>query len=62
MFRDENPDPEMDPVGSVDVWPTGFGSITFFHWIRIRILPVTTDLQNYLHLDQNINQNQQIQA
>ena len=29
---------------------------------RIRILPVTMDLLNYFHLEQNINQNQQIQA
>ena len=32
----------------------------FFH--RIRILPVTADIQNYFHLYQNIDQNQQIQA
>ena len=29
---------------------------------RIRILPVTMDLQNYFYLEKNINQNQQIQA
>ena len=38
--RDEDTNP--NPVGSVDFWPAGFG--TFFYSIRIRILPVTTDL------------------
>ena len=33
-----------------------------FYWIRIKILPVTTDLKNYFHLEQNLNQNQQFQA
>ena len=57
--RDEDSDPVS--VGSVVFWLAGSGSI-FFHLIRIRILPVTTDLLSYFHLEQNINQNQQIQA
>ena len=46
--------------GSVDFWPAGSGSVTFFYWTRI--LPVTTDILNYFHFEQIINQNQQIQA
>ena len=33
---------DEDPGSSVDFWPAGSGSITFFHWIRI--LHLTTDL------------------
>ena len=55
-------DEDPDPVGSGDFLACRIRIQIryFFHWIRI--LPVTTDLKNYFHLQQNINQNQQIQA
>ena len=42
VYRIENP----DAVGSVDFWAAGSGFVTFFNGspIRIRILPVTTDI------------------
>ena len=49
---------DEDPSGSVDFLPAGSGF--FFNWIRI--LPVTTDIQNNFHLEPTKNQNQQIQA
>ena len=48
--RDEDPDTLI----------FGLPDPLLFH--RIRILPVTTDIKNYIHRDQNINKNQQIQA
>ena len=72
LSRDENP----DPVGSVDFWPAGSGSDTFFTGSDTFFTGSDTFVpgsgfgsflsqsiyQIIFILEQNINQNQQIQA
>ena len=56
-------DGDLDPFGSVDLLPAGSGSITFF--IGSGSGPDPTSQNGFIkliHLEQNINQNQQIQA
>ena len=56
--RDEDP----NPAGSVDLWPARFGSITFFKNDPDPDPTCNNGYLNYFHLEQNIDQNQQIQA